>query len=180
MALKKCKYCNNEFKAFANLKTCSTICSDELKKLRKNKYESDYRNQNKDIVLKKKRKYYQDNKIRLNCLKKEYNKKRHLEDIEFKLKSNLRSRLNQAIKTNTKAGSAISDLGCSIAELKEHLERQFQDGMSWDNWTIDGWHIDHIIPLANFDLTNKEELKKACHYANLQPLWAKDNLKKRY
>jgi desulfoferrodoxin (superoxide reductase-like protein) len=48
--------------------------------------------------------------------------------------------------------------------------------MTWDNWTTDGWHIDHIKPLASFDLTDRKQLLEACHYTNLQPLWAKDNL----
>jgi len=48
--------------------------------------------------------------------------------------------------------------------------------MSWDNYGF--WHVDHIKPLAFFDLTNPEELKKVCHYTNLQPLWAEENLKK--
>jgi hypothetical protein len=50
--------------------------------------------------------------------------------------------------------------------------------MSWDNWTTDGWHIDHIKPLASFDLTDRQQLLLACHYTNLQPLWAIDNLSK--
>lgn len=61
-------------------------------------------------------------------------------------------------------------------ELRAHLEAQFQAGMSWDNYGE--WHIDHIKPLASFDLEDTDQLKLACHYTNLQPLWAKDNLSK--
>lgn len=107
-----------------------------------------------------------------------YTKNRKGNDINFKLTVSLRTRLNSAIRGNYKSGSAVNDLGCSIEELKAHLENRFQEGMSWNNWSKDGWHIDHIRPLASFDLTDKEELKKACHYTNLQPLWAEDNLKK--
>lgn len=83
-----------------------------------------------------------------------------------------------AIKVNAKSGSAVRDLGCSVDFLKTYLESLFQSGMSWDNWTLNGWHIDHISPLSSFNLSNRDELLKACHYTNLQPLWAKDNLAK--
>ena len=65
-----------------------------------------------------------------------------------------------------------------VAELRDYLESKFQPGMTWDNWTTNGWHIDHIKPLASFDLTDREQFLRACHYTNLQPLWAIDNLKK--
>jgi hypothetical protein len=84
--------------------------------------------------------------------------------------------LTHAVRNNQKAGSAVKDLGCSVDELKLYLSSKFADHMSWDNYGE--WHIDHIVPLSSFDLTNREELLKACHYTNLQPLWAKDNLKK--
>jgi hypothetical protein len=109
-----------------------------------------------------------------------YAKKRRASDINFKISGNLRNRLVSAIKNNQKMGSAVKDLGCSIEELKLYLEVRFINGMSWDNWGKGSgkWNIDHIIPLVSFDLTNREELLKACHYTNLQPLWESDNIAK--
>lgn len=75
-------------------------------------------------------------------------------------------------------GSAVKDLGCSIEDFKKHLESLWQPGMSWCNYGLRGWHIDHVIPISSFDLVIKQEQLKACHYTNLQPLWAKDNLSK--
>lgn len=133
--------------------------------------------------------YYQDNKEKIKIRNKEYRKSnrnkindynlsRRKTDIQYKLNMSLRSRLNNALKRNQKSGSAVKDLGCSIDELKTYLESKFTPGMTWDNWSVDGWHIDHIKPLASFDLTDRKQLLEACHYTNLQPLWASDNLTK--
>ena len=48
--------------------------------------------------------------------------------------------------------------------------------MSWDNYGLYGWHIDHIVPLSN--AKTEDDFYKLCHYTNLQPLWSLDNLKK--
>ncbi len=69
-------------------------------------------------------------------------------------------------------------MGCSISYYKDYLESKFQEGMTWKNYGVNGWHIDHIIPCSAFDLTDPEEVKKCFHYTNTQPLWAKDNRKK--
>ena len=69
-------------------------------------------------------------------------------------------------------------LGADANFVREHLEKQFKPGMSWANHTKDGWHIDHKIPCASFDLTKPEEQQKCFHYTNLQPLWARENLTK--
>ncbi len=145
-----------------------------------------YQNNKKSIKTKRKE-YYKNNKIKeINTNKKyrqnnkdkinKYLKEKYKNNVVFKLSQTLRNRLRDAIKNNSKSGSAVKDLGCSIQDLKIHLEQQFQKGMSWKNHG--SWHIDHIKSLASFDLTNKEELLKACNYTNLQPLWAKDNLSK--
>jgi Uri superfamily endonuclease len=90
-----------------------------------------------------------------------------------KIAHNLRTRLGKAITSNI---SAVKDLGCSIEELKSFLESKFTLGMTWDNYGK--WHIDHIKPLSKFNLSDTKELLMACHYTNLQPLWAKDNIVK--
>ena len=65
-------------------------------------------------------------------------------------------------------------LGCTPEELRDHLQSQFTEGMTLENHGE--WHIDHIIPLASAN--TEEEIVKLCHYTNLQPLWAEDNLSK--
>ncbi len=99
--------------------------------------------------------------------------------LNRKISRNLRARLNKAIKFEWKTGSAVQDLGCSIEQLRIYLESKWKPGMTWDNYGVKGWHIDHIVPLNKFDLTDKVQLGKACHYTNLQPLWVSDNLEKR-
>jgi hypothetical protein len=88
-------------------------------------------------------------------------------------------RLHDAlIKTQTPSLGTLELLGCTIQELKIHLESQFEEGMSWENYSKAGWHVDHIRPCASFDLTDPTQQKQCFHYSNLQPLWAKDNLSK--
>lgn len=69
-------------------------------------------------------------------------------------------------------------MGGSVEDIKNHIESQFMEGMTWGNHGVRGWHIDHIKPCASFDLTDIEEQKKCFHFTNLQPLWAHDNLVK--
>lgn len=77
-----------------------------------------------------------------------------------------------------KSDTTIKLLGCSYAEFIPHFEKQFKPGMTWENRGLLGWHIDHIRPCANFDLTDPEQQRICFHFTNLQPLWAADNLRK--
>lgn len=107
----------------------------------------------------------------------EYNRERVKTDIKFKIKRNLRCRLNQALQIkNLKRASKRTEeiLGCNIEQLKKHLEIQFKEGMTWDNYGK--WHIDHILPSGS--AKTLEELYQLNHYTNLQPLWEIDNRKK--
>lgn len=105
-----------------------------------------------------------------------YNKERQKRDILFKIRMTLRSRLNKAIKNKSKKGSAVKLLGCSIDEFKIYMQSKFKEGMSWDNHGL--WHMDHIKPLTAFNLEDEFELSQACHYTNMQPLWASENQSK--
>ena len=101
---------------------------------------------------------------------------RYYSDTNFRLVYLLRNRIRTAIKKGCKSAQTMELLGCSIEEVKSHLESQFTEGMTWDNHGE--WHIDHIIPCASFDLTDPEQQKKCFHYTNLQPLWASENISK--
>ena len=109
-----------------------------------------------------------------------YKAQRLAEDIQFRLAHNCRTRINLALKAQLAGKSRRSPqlLGCTPKQLMDHIENQFQPGMSWDNWTRDGWHLDHIRPLSSFDLSDPGQQKQAFHYSNLQPLWASENLSK--
>ena len=141
-------------------------------------YMKDYFLKNKKQILTGMEDYRFKHKEQISRQQKGYQKERMRTDIQFRLSCQLRSRLREAIKGNFKSGSAVRDLGCTIPELKFYLEGQFQDGMTWDNHSLEGWHIDHKIPLDFFDLTNREQFLQAVHYTNLQPMWAKENIRK--
>lgn len=95
---------------------------------------------------------------------------------KYKLAHNIRSRLRKALKGKSREKGIFTILGCSLDQLKIHLEYKFQPGMTWENYGE--WHIDHIRPLSSFDLTDPSQLKLAGHFSNLQPLWAHENISK--
>jgi hypothetical protein len=110
----------------------------------------------------------------------EYVNARRGADPSFKLRMNLRHRIWSALQANeaSKSNSTMELAGCTVAQLRQHLEARFTDGMSWENYGKHGWHIDHIRPCASFDLTDPEQQRQCFHYTNLQPLWAADNIRK--
>lgn len=158
--------------------------AETLKKYYENNKEKEllrfkqYRNNNKVKRKETIKNYYENNKKKINgkqvILNKFYYDNNHL----YKLKHLCRRRINDFLKkTNTpKKGSTFDIVGCEPQFLKEHIEKQFKEGMTWENYGLYGWHIDHIIPLSSAQ--NEDEIYKLCHYTNLQPLWAKENLSK--
>jgi hypothetical protein len=71
-------------------------------------------------------------------------------------------------------------VGYTLQELKDHLEKSFKPGMTWNNYGYKGWHIDHIKPISSFNITDYEcdDFKKCWSLNNLQSLWAKENIRK--
>jgi len=120
--------------------------------------------------------YYRKNCDRIKQRTMAYERKRRAESIEYRLRHNLRRRIPNAIRQGVKAGSAIRLLGCTIDYFKDYIAARFRPGMTWDNYGE--WHLDHIKPLASFDLTDLDQMVIACYYTNMQPLWAADNMRK--
>jgi len=133
---------------------------------------------NPEKTTESKKKYYQLNRekeIRRNTNKINERKKT---DTTLKLSCLMRSRTSTFIKLKKykKNNNTFKIIGCSPSELKCYIENLFTEGMSWENHGSFGWHIDHIVPLSSAN--TEEEIYKLCHYSNLQPLWAIENLQK--
>jgi hypothetical protein len=192
----QCKLCRNEYNKnsenFKILKKKYKIDNYELIK----KQNKEYYNKNKIKILDKNKKWSNENKDRHRYLTKEWSKnnkeklsgytkknrnkinKRVLNRTKtnplYKLRRAIASRISSMFRVNNwkKNGKTESILGCTFQEAKIHLEKQFKEGMSWDNHGE--WHIDHIKPLSL--AKSEQELIDSSHYTNLQPLWAKENI----
>ena len=168
----------------------------------------DYRLKNKETIAARNRIYQQANKTEIAAKQRIYNKANKIKmaatrriyqqanrprinarfsdrlktDANFRANHFLRGRMKDALRRNQKTGIAVSELGCTGPELRVYLESLFETGMSWSNYGVgkNQWSIDHIVPLASVDLTNREEFLKVCHYTNLQPMWHSLNLAKRF
>ena len=206
---KKCSKCSKEFELTAEFWNRAAHCADGFHtqcKVCRKQIGSEYRKNNAQKVkaaVKKhyhsnknqkkqyrdewyannpdyNKNYYKKNKAKVNAHNAEYWRERYKSDSTFRLKHNFRRRFHHFLCGNITA-QMERYIGCTWAELKTHIESLWLDGMSWDNHSIDGWHIDHIIPVSSFDYGDGQletSLKKCWHFSNLQPLWAEDNLAK--
>lgn len=142
-------------------------------KNRKKVYERnrEWRKNNWDAVYKQRK---ESGSQRKNINKWYHNKGKH--NINHVLSERLRVRIRRALHGKDKSKPTLELLGCDIDFFKQHLENQFQENMSWDNYGE--WHIDHINPCCSFDLSIPEEQQKCFNYTNLRPLWGKENILK--
>jgi len=131
---------------------------------------------NKEIIKKRNKRWYENNKEHI----KQYRKKYYQDIYKYNIKAKISKRMSCAIWRSLKMGkngNHWKDLvGFTLQELMQHLENQFREGMSWDNYGK--WHIDHIRPVSNFNFSSYKdsEFKECWALENLQPLWAKENL----
>lgn len=139
--------------------------------------QNEYYLKNKDYVKKKSASYYKENKESVLKTHTIYVKTKRKNDSLYKtkegVKSCIRSSFKRACQGKYRKGKKTEEiLGCTMDFFISYIESKFQEGMSFDNYGK--WHIDHIIPLATAQ--TEEDIYKLCHYTNLQPLWARDNI----
>lgn len=130
----------------------------EENKIRKYKLAKKWREENKEHIRERNRKYMKTYRIiSFNC----------------KLRENISHYIRKYLTQNLSYKKDCTEkyLGCSLEEYKLYLENLFTPEMSWENYGRYGyWEIDHIKPTSSFDLTKEEEILKAFHYLNTQPL----------
>jgi hypothetical protein len=136
-------------------------------------YRKKYRSENNDKFVVSNKKYRKLNKDKRN----QYEVKRKQENPLVKLYSNLQGAIYKSLKgiyVRNKKTEEI--LGCTLIEFRVYIEKQFEKGMTWDNWGKDTWHLDHKTPKSF--ATTEQEVYELNHYTNFKPMWAEENLKK--
>lgn len=130
---------------------------------------------NREYWLARGREHYAKNKKRKHAKEKE----RYWNDLDFRLRLILRKHSQKLVRFGWKKNTrSVQLLGCSIGELRAHIEKQFKPGMTWENYGFRGWHIDHKTPLSLVDPRNDADVRRVMHYTNLQPLWWRENISK--
>lgn len=145
--------------------------TDRVKERRKDRYHTDeeYRLKRREQCRRSKQKESSKQKDR------EYKRTKRATDPHFRLRENISRRIRDVLMGESKSAPTMVLMDCSMEHLRLHLESLWKPGMSWENWGVRGWHIDHIRPCASFDLTDPEQQKVCFHWTNLQPLWAREN-----
>ncbi len=177
----RCKDCINELsrdsysRNIEKQKVRSKIKYEKNKEFLKEKNKITYQN-NKEVINKRNKNYRDNNKEKINTYFRKYDVNKRATDNVYKIKSNIKRSIRQCITENgyTKKSRTYEILGCTYDAFILHLESQFQDWMTWDNYGLYngtpnyGWDVDHVIPQSS--ATTEEELIKLNHFTNLQPL----------
>ena len=125
--------------------------------------------------------YRERNKEKVNAYQTKWASEKRKTDVNFKMLELLRKRILGLLKRtgDYKEESCLELIGAEVDDIRNYLESQFIEGMSWNNWTKNGWHLDHLRPCATFDLSDKQQQKVCFNWRNLQPLWGNENTTKR-
>jgi hypothetical protein len=128
------------------------------------------------------RKLSPEQKVKVRAYKREYARNKLHTDAQYRLNQVFSSAIYDALRNKSgKLNKTWRELvGYDGEALKSHLEKRFTQGMTWGNYGMHGWHIDHIIPISAFHYESPHDIdfKKCWALKNLRPLWAADNLKK--
>jgi hypothetical protein len=136
-------------------------------------YNIEYWKKTKDAQTDAHRKWKENNREHVNA----YARMRRITYANVRISDNIRSRLRKAIRGHTKSSSTFEYVGMDCAQYMDWLEFQFYDGMEWANYGKH-WHIDHMIPCANFVLENEDDKTQCFGWWNTRPLVARKNLSK--
>jgi len=124
--------------------------------------------------------YREKNKEKIKEVKRTYQKEKRHTDPIYKLISNFRTAIYTVLKENKldKYTNYFNMVGYTAEQLKSHLEVQFKQAMTWENYGE--WHVDHIKPISSFtfETCEDEEFKICWSLDNLQPMWGIENIKK--
>ena len=149
-------------------------------KEKKSEYHKKWSEQNKEHLSNYIKEYRENNVDKIRQIKRDYERNRKATDPLYKLISNFRTAIYQVLKeSNVEKNKSYFDiLGYTPEELINHLEKQFKDDMTWDNYGI--WHVDHKLPITSFDIQEMgdEEFMKCWCLDNLQPMWGEENIRK--
>jgi len=151
----------------------------KTKQRKRKNYENWYEN-NKEHRKEYLKKYREKNADKIRETKRNYEKTRKSNDPLYKLISNFRTAIYQVLKENNikKNGHYFEILKYTPEQLINHLEKQFSDEMTWDNYG--DWHVDHKHPISLYNIKEigDNEFMKCWSLDNLQPMWSVDNIKK--
>ena len=151
------------------------LTDPEIRKKHNAKSLASYHRRKQEIKLLP-RQTYEEYRAKKRKYQRKYMRERRRTDPNFRLLQNLRRRVRHAIRGNSKSARTRELLGISVEGCRQHIEAQFLEGMSWDNYGQ--WHVDHIVPCDSFNLKVPEQQRLMCHYTNLQPLWGPQNQRK--
>ena len=136
-------------------------------------YTKRYQDKHPEKGLARAKTYSANNREKIN----EQEKDRKANSENYKAARNHSRDLAAALRKNIKSSETIKKLGCSIKQFKRHLERQFTEGMCWENRKE--WTLDHIVSIYKIDWSDKKQVEQVTHYTNIRPLWRSDNCSKR-